>query len=249
VNVDGATPPHNDALAGLGDAALQSLTLESLTSARVYHRWLTDLALPYLGEQPIELGSGLGDYAEVWLAAGVPRLTLTDLDPVRLELLRRRFADRPEVLIERVDLFDPPQRDHSCLVAYNVLEHIDDDAQALKAAHRLLAPGGAVVMFVPAFPFAMGEFDRKVGHFRRYTKRTLLGAYESAGLQVERLHYVNAPGLLAWFLGVRVLRMTPIDSPFVRLWDRVITRAERVLERRLPPPFGQSVFAVGRVPA
>lgn len=232
----------------LGDAALQSKTLESLTSARHYHRWLTDLALPYLGDSPVELGSGLGDYADAWIRAGVPNLTVTDIDPVRLSLLKERFAKAPQVTVDSFDVFAPPERDYSSYVAYNVLEHLDDSVGALRAAHRLLAPGGNVIMFVPAFEFAMGEFDRKVGHVRRYTKRTLREAYEAAGLQVKALHYVNAPGLLAWFVGVRLLRMTPMDSPAVQLWDRTITRVARAIESRRHPPFGQSVFAVGSTP-
>ena len=129
-----------------------------------------------------------------------------------------------------------------------MLEHIEDDIGALRASHRLVVPGGAVIMFVPAFMFAMGRFDRTVGHFRRYTKDTLRAAYESAGLVVEKMHYVNAPGLLAWVLAVRVLRATPGDSAALQLWDRTVTRATRAIEAMIAPPFGQSVFAVGRVP-
>ena len=66
-------------------------------------------------------------------------------------------------------------------------------------------------------------------------------------MRVERLHYVNAPGLLAWFAGMRVLRMTPQDGPTVRLWDRFVVPAARAVEGRVRLPFGQSVFAVGRV--
>jgi SAM-dependent methyltransferase len=230
----------------LGDSALQSETLESLASVKNYHAWLTDLALPHLGDHPLELGSGLGGYAQAWLDAGVPQLTLTDLDPARSALLRSRFENEPRIEVEQLDIFDPPEARYSSLVAFNVLEHIEDDVGALRASHRLLIPSGAVIMFVPAFMFAMGRFDRRVGHFRRYTKRTLRAAYEAAGLEIEKIHYVNAPGLIAWLLAVRLLRMTPGDSAAVQLWDRTITRATRGVERRVAPPFGQSVFAVGR---
>lgn len=234
-------------MGGLGDAALQSETLESLASVKNYHAWLTRLALPYLGDKPLELGSGLGDYAQAWLHSGVPHLTLTELDPARFALLQRRFDHEPRIQVSHLDILDPPEARYSSLVAFNVLEHIEDDVRALRAGHRLLVPGGAVVMFVPAFMFAMGRFDRTVGHYRRYTKRTLRAAYEAAGLEIEKIQYVNAPGLIAWFLAVRLLRMTPGDSAAVQLWDRTITRAARNVERRFNPPFGQSVFAVGRV--
>jgi len=232
----------------LGDSGLQSSTLESLTSAHRYHRWLTDLARPYLGEHPVELGSGLGDYAASWLDDGLGRITVTDVDASRLGRLRQRFAGDERVEVLGLDVFDPPEREHSCFVAFNVLEHIPDHVGALRAAHRLLRPGGAVVMFVPAFEIGMSEFDRAVGHVRRYRLAGLRAAYEQAGLRLERLHYVNAPGLLAWVVGMRLLRMTPGDGPAVRVWDRCVVPVARAVERRVRPPFGQSAFAVGRVP-
>ena len=230
----------------LGDTRLQSQTLESVASAVHYHAWITDLARPYLGESPVELGSGLGDYAVRWLNAEVPRITVTEVDRERLGFLTTRFADEPRVEVLGLDVSDPPEREHSALVACNVLEHIPDHVGALASARRLLRPGGAVVMFVPAFPFAMSGFDRAVGHVRRYTRASLAEAYRDAALTVEDLRYVNAPGLLAWFIGMRLLRMTPGDGIPLRLWDRLVVPVERVLESRWTPPFGQSLFAVGR---
>jgi SAM-dependent methyltransferase len=232
----------------LGDTQLQSQTLESLTTARRYHDWLTSLALPYLGDDPLELGSGLGDYAATWLDAGIPHITVTDRDPRRLGILRERFAGDDRVDVQDLDVFAARDGDHSCFVAYNVLEHIEDDVGVLEAARRLVRPGGTVVMLVPAFPFAAGAFDRRVGHVRRYTKRTLADAFDRAGLPVEDIYYVNAPGLPAWFVGMRLLRLTPGDGPTVRVWDRFVIPLARRAERRFRPPFGQSVFAAGRVP-
>ncbi len=103
-------------------------------------------------------------------------------------------------------------------------------------------------MFVPAFPFAMSRFDRAVGHYRRYRRGTLTRVFEAANLRMERIHYVNAPGLLAWFVGMRLLRMTPQDSWSVRLWDRFVIPVARAFESRVRPPFGQSLLAIGSVP-
>jgi SAM-dependent methyltransferase len=247
MSTDDQKHPHQPAVSG--DSQLQSESLESLSSATRYHSWLTDLARPHLGDDPLEIGSGLGDYAATWLAGGVPRMTVSERDPSRLRVLQEKFAAEPRVRVTDVDVFNPPQADHSAMVAMNVLEHIDDHVGALRSAHQLLRPGGAVVMFVPAFEFAMSDFDRAIGHYRRYTKSTLRAAYEEAGLEIQVLHYVNAPGLLAWFLGMRLMRMTPRYGPTVRLWDSLVVPAARSLESRVRPPFGQSVFAVGRVPA
>jgi hypothetical protein len=66
---------------------------------------------------------------------------------------------------------------------------------------------------------------------------------------VETIHYVNAPGLVAWTVGMRLLRMSPRDGIVLRSWDRAVVPAARRIETRWHPPFGQSLLAVGRVMA
>ena len=226
-------------------ADVQLRVLEGLERAENYNRWLAELTRPHLGDNPVEIGSGLGGNAALWLAAGVPRVTVSELDPSSLARLERRFAGDERVAVAHIDLENAPTASHSSCVALNVLEHIPDDVGALRGAARLVGPGGAVVMFVPAFPFAAGRFDRAIGHCRRYTRRTLTRAYEAAGLRVDSLRYVNAPGLLAWFVSVRLLRQTPRGGALLRAWDRSVVPLVRRSERRYAPPFGQSLFAVG----
>jgi SAM-dependent methyltransferase len=228
----------------IGDQ-LQLRVLEALEGAEHYNRWLAELTLPHLGDDPIEVGSGLGGNAELWLDSGVKRVTVSELDPVALERLEQRFAGDLRVAVAEIDLEHTPDLSHSAFVALNVLEHIADDAAALRGAARLVRPGGAVVVFVPAFPFAAGRFDRMIGHYRRYTKQTIAEAYAAAGIRLDVVRYVNAPGLLAWFVSVRLMRQVPREGLPLRLWDRFVIPVARVAERRSAPPFGQSLLAVG----
>lgn len=227
-------------------ASLQHSVLEALESARNYNAWVASLVLPYLGDDPIEVGSGTGTNAALLLEAGLDRLTVTETDAELVERLGERFADDARVTVRQVDLLDAPDAEHSGFLALNVLEHIEDDVKALRSAARLVRPGGAVVVFVPAFPFAMSDFDRAIGHYRRYTKDEARTAFSAAGLSLEELRYVNAPGLVAWTLGMRLLRMRPRDGLVLRGWDRAVVPVARRVERRVPPPFGQSLLAVGR---
>jgi SAM-dependent methyltransferase len=176
-------------------------------------------------------------------------VTVSELDPAALERLRARFAGDSRVAVETIDLLEAPQREHSAFVALNVLEHIENDRRALRGAASLVRPGGRVIVFVPAFPFAAGKFDREIGHHRRYTKSTLKAAYEESGLTMEKIRYVNAPGLPAWYLSGLLLGGEPRGGVLLSLWDRGVVPVTRRVERLLPPPFGQSVLAVGRTRA
>ncbi len=220
--------------------------LEALQSAERYNRWLAELTLHWLGDDPLEVGSGIGTNASLWLELGLARLTVSEQSRTGEARLRERFAGDERVAVATVDLSDAGAGDYSSVTALNVLEHIEDDVGALRSAGRLVRPGGRVVMFVPAFPFAAGRFDRSIGHHRRYTRASLAAAYTEAGLVVESTRYVNAPGLLAWTLLVRVLGREPADGPALRLWDRAVIPVVRRVESLRPPPAGQSLLAVGR---
>ena len=226
---------------------LQTDVLEDLAGAGNYRRWMCDLTLPYLGDDPLEVGSGLGLYAAQWRTAGAARLTVSEADPDRLQGLRDRFADDPGVRVRELAVPDSEASSYSAVVAFNVLEHIADDAAALVGLRGLLRPGGRVVLVVPAFPSAMSRFDVAIGHHRRYTKRSLRTVTESAGLEVEVLRYVNCLGLLGWYVAVTLLRGRPRAGVLLTVFDRGIVPWLRRLEARWEPPFGQSVLVVARL--
>jgi hypothetical protein len=233
-----------------GDSQLQTDVLEELSDARRYRTWLADLARPHLGEHPIEVGSGTGEYALEW-APSLATFTATEADDGRHRALCSRFEGHDIIRVRYLLLGDEASDaadEHSSAVAFNVLEHIPDDVAALRAMRQLVRPGGAVVLIVPAFPSAMSRFDLAIGHQRRYTRRTLGDALTAAGLGVEQLRYVNPIGLLNWYVTVKGIGMQPRNGAALRLYDRMVVPVARTLDR-FHVPFGQSVFAVARVPA
>jgi hypothetical protein len=64
----------------------------------------------------------------------------------------------------------------------------------------------------------------------------------------EVVRPVNLLGGLAWWAAVRVGRQARPTPVLVRLYDRLVVPAERLLERRVRPRFGQSILCVARVP-
>lgn len=223
-------------------------TLEQSSGQANYRRYQFALIAPHCGRSVLEVGSGLGEFAAQF--EGLDRLVVTDADPLAVDALARRFAGRPEVEVRAVVLGDgtrvePPV---ASVVAVNVVEHLEDDVAALRTLAAMVEPGGSVVLWVPAYMALYGDFDRRVGHHRRYTPRTMRRAAERAGLVVQRCHPVNLLGGLAWWAAVRLGRAGSPKPAAVAVYDRAVVPVTCVLERLRPPPFGQSVLCVARTP-
>jgi SAM-dependent methyltransferase len=139
--------------------------------------------------------------------------------------------------------------DHSCLICYQVLEHIDDDVGALQSMARLVRPEGYIVLTCPAFPFAMSPVDIATGHVRRYTKRSMREALTAAGLEVVDVRYANSLGLICYYAFTSLLRRQPSTGGTMSFYDRLVVPLVRMAERLIGdrPPFGQSVVAIARV--
>lgn len=228
-----------------GNTHLVSDALEDLTSAVNYRKWLCSLGFPHFGDDVLEIGSGLGHYASEWADMGA-RITASEADESRLTTLRERFAHDARVTVRELTVPIAETAGFSTVVAYNVLEHIEDQVDALRSFAGLLRHGGSIVLVVPAFEFAMSEFDRAIGHHRRYRTAGLAQALSDAGLEVQRCHYINGPGLLAWYVTCRLLGGRPKDGAMLTAYDKLYVPIERRIESKIRMPFGQSVFAVAR---
>jgi SAM-dependent methyltransferase len=239
-----------------GEGAFSQATGRGLEDAgaaedrRRYRAYQLELIAPHCGRSVLEVGAGLGDFAAQF--AALDRLVVTDVDPGAVAAMAQRFVDRPEVEARRLDLDDPATLEIgtpvSAVVAINVLEHIEGDADALSRLAGLVERGGRMVMFVPGYQQLYGEFDRAVGHVRRYTPATLSSAFVRAGLRPVDVRPVNLLGGVAWWATVRRGGVGTPNPRLVRTYDRWVVPTTRFLERRFRPPFGQSVLGVAAVP-
>jgi SAM-dependent methyltransferase len=217
-----------------------------ITAAPRYRQWEYDLVAPFLGRSVLEIGSGMGHFSEKLIEAGLDRVVLSDPDELCLEGLRRDYGDRPGVEVVSIALpgaFSLGEPVES-VVAMNVLEHIEDDAQALRDLAAVVLPGGRIILWVPAYMQLYGDFDRKIGHFRRYVPETIRSVVERAGLRVAYVRRVNFLGGIAWWLAVRRGGAGQPNPRLVWLYDNVVVPTSRTVERIGEPPFGQSIVCV-----
>jgi len=221
---------------------------QRMTRARNYFAWQASLVLPELGQRVIELGCGLGNFTGMLLDREI--VLALDVEPECVARLRTRYPDHPNLHTFDGDLSSVQDeiarfRPDSC-VCLNVLEHIAYDRGTLESVHATLAPGGVMVLLVPAFPALYGPIDDNLGHARRYTRRSMSALATSTGFEIAKLHYVNIVGFFGWWLNSHVFRKHAQSPVQIEVFDRAIVPVMSRLERIAPPPFGQSIFAVLR---
>lgn len=237
-------------LDGVGTADAETVdstlagSLESLDDALNYRDWIVDLAAPHLGQRLLEIGAGHGTFTERFAEAG----TVVAVEPgtdaaARLDA---RFAGDDRVTTVTGVASDVVHDGFDAAVMINVLEHIDDEVAVLAELHDRLTNDGRLVLWVPAFMTLFSDFDRRLGHHRRYRRPGLEQLVEANGFEVVTSRYVNLPGWFSWLLMVRLLNIEPTNPTTVRLFDQRIVPVVRWVEERVRPPFGQSIFLVAR---
>ncbi len=197
------------------------------------HDWRTDQLVAALeavddaAAPLLDAGCGPGTVA-LKLAATGHRVLAFDRDPQRVALTRRRAReltvdDRVHGFVADAEALPLADGSLAGATAGELMEHVADDRAALRELARVLEPGRRLALTVPAGPGRLDDFDRAVGHHRRYGREMLRDRIESAGFESRRLE--------AW------------GWPFGRLYDRLVQRPALRL------PDGSRRRMVGRVGA
>lgn len=234
-------------IATSANAAYALADQERMAKAKNYLEWQSRLILPELGQRIIEVGCGMGNFTGKLLDRQA--IAAFDIEPDCIERLKYRYPRQANI---RPFVYDTSNRSlaelagfraDSCLFL-NVLEHIEDDLEALRAMASVLEPGGVIVLFVPAFQSLYGPTDRNLGHFRRYRPSDIARLADAAGLDLKKLHYVNVAGFFGWWVNARVLRREILTVGHIEVFDRWFAPWLSRLEAWVHPPFGLSLFAV-----
>lgn len=224
-------------------------------SCRNYFLRLVEELAPPREAAILDLGCASGALVEALVGKGYASAAGIDISHNAVEQsglrglsnVRRIDAASPALASESIDL----------LIASDVLEHIDDDREALAQWRRLLKPGGTLAIFVPAFQFLWSAHDDLNMHRRRYTRRQLISRLRDAGFDVTFSSYWNFALFCPAAAYCLVSRLLPkrkrMPSGALRLMPLVnelliaLVRCENfALIRRIPLPIGVSVMALAR---
>ncbi len=200
----------------------------------------------------LEIGCGTGHNLPMLSRFG--EVDAIEIDPaarrIAAERLGRPIGDAPLPFLPGV-----PRGHYHLIAVLDVVEHIENDVAALAAMRDCLAPGGRILITVPAHAWMWSAHDEVNHHHRRYSKKTLRAAIAAAGMRPEKLGYFNSL-LFPLAAGARLMgrltgREDSDDSPPPPLVNGLfehVFRLERHLVGRVPMLPGVSIVTLA-VPA
>jgi len=201
----------------------------------------------FLKDRVLEAGAGIGgttlllnkDKADSWV--------LLEPDETMWQVLQQKINDK--VLpsnckaiqgtlnsLDKNDKFD-------CIIYIDVLEHIEADAAEVKKATDHLEQGGHLIILSPAYQFLFSPFDKAIGHYRRYNRKTL-SAIQPASLIRKKVIYLDSIGFFASLLNKIVLRQSYPAKRQVQFWDQWMVPVSKITDRIFFYSFGKSILAV-----
>ncbi|MFQ5670201.1 MAG: glycosyltransferase [Acidobacteriota bacterium] len=222
-------------------------TLRRMAATDRYGRLIVERIAAHIGPRVLEVGSGIGNISGHLGRREI--LVVSDVSDQYLTILKRRFSGNSRIKVVRYDLAEGARSDLQGLnldtvICLNVLEHIEDDAAALRGLAGLLSPGGRLILLVPAHPCLYSNLDRRLDHHRRYRRSALVKLLESNGFSIEHLSHFNMLGALGWWVNGRLLRRRILPGAQLRLFGFLSFLLR--LESRFTPPFGLSLVVFAR---
>ena len=227
---------------------------EALSSAENLWAWNLGVFPLQPGRRILDVGCGPCLYWREIVRLKPALYLAADLSESFLAEVHGRLDGSVTVETRRLDLSREPEPwwaeqkldDAFC---FDVLEHIEDDARAAHNLALLLRSARVQRLFVrvPALPWIYGRNDAAIGHFRRYSKKSLRTLLEGAGLRPVRIGFHNVAGILPWFVIGRLFRRAQaVSEEEGRAFDALVPFL-RFAERLVPPPIGLSLYATCEV--
>ncbi|HLJ95607.1 MAG TPA: class I SAM-dependent methyltransferase [Gemmataceae bacterium] len=202
---------------------------------------------PYLGNDVLEVGAGLGGTTRLLCSSCQHRWVCLEPDQALANRLAQSVRDGTlpatcAVMVGTLERIES-QAAFDTLLYIDVLEHIENDRGEVARAADCLRPGGHVVVLAPAHGWLYTPFDQAIGHYRRYTKRSLT-ALTPDSLELVRLQYLDSVGLLASLGNRLLLKRAMPNAKQIAVWDKVLVRLSRIADPLVAHSMGKSVLGV-----
>tara|TARA_Y100001936_G_scaffold68954_1_gene67942 strand:- start:249 stop:962 length:714 start_codon:yes stop_codon:yes gene_type:complete len=214
--------------------------LEHFDSASNFRQYQISLIKEYIVGSLLEVGAGKGGLAVKYINL-TDDITLIEPDKKLFNFLKKKFK-RKKLSIQNTSI-KKIKKKFDVIIYFDVLEHIKKDLTEVKIASKKINKNGYLIFSVPAFQLFYSNFDKSVGHFKRYNKNDFLEFSKKNNLKIKKLVYYDSIGFLFLILNkIFSLKQTNLKSK-VFLWNLLIP-ISKILDIITFNTFGKSLLCV-----
>ncbi len=223
--------------------------LEAMSFAKNYNQWIVELCSPYLGKNIAEVGAGTGNLTELLSGyRNISNITAFEPSAKMYNTLTHNLSGNDKVTSINSalsEISDKYTEQFDSILYINVLEHIEDDAAEAIKIHRSLNENGHACIFVPALSWLYSDFDKSIGHFRRYHKDQLIQLFDKNGFDIVTVKYIDMLGILPWYLNF-VLMKRHLDHKTTTIYDKLVIPIIKILDKISPTPIGKNLLLIAK---
>lgn len=221
--------------------------LDLFEKALVWKNYFARFIRPFLGEDNLEVGAGLGGTTQIlctaehqsWLCLEPdPKLAIQIQDKIDSEILSSNCSLKIGTLNDISN-----QQKFDAVLYIDVLEHIQKDKEELDLAANFLKPNGRIIVLSPAHQSLYSPFDKAIGHFRRYNKK-MIRTLSPEGLQLHKMYYLDSLGLIASFANKTFLKQDYPNEKQIQFWQKMILPISKILDPLTGYNLGKTIIAV-----
>lgn len=207
-----------------------------------FRKYQFDLIKEFVSGNVAEIGPGNGIILKLYLDH-CDKLDLFEPDKNLYSKLNDKFSNSKKITVINDEL-NTSSNIYDVILYLDVLEHIEDYEKEILKAHNALKKGGYLLINVPAFQFLYSDFDKDVGHFRRYSKKDITNLCSNCNLEINKLKYYDSIGFFLSLLS----KMTRSNykknfEKKIKIWDSLIPFS-RILDKIFISYFGKSLLIV-----
>ena len=214
---------------------------EKFDNAKFHRKYCMSFVKKFIQGEVLEVGAGCGSFTRDYFNSDL-NITLTETDQKNYEDLKRFFYKKNNVTITNNKIFNIDKKFDTILYLH-VLEHIEEDRKELESAYEKLKKGGRLIIMVPRHQKLYSNFDKAIGHFRRYE----LDFFEKNLVNLERklLISLDSVGYILYFLNKIFFKNETFPSYLkIFIWDKIFTPFTILLDFFTNYKFGKCIVAV-----
>jgi len=216
--------------------------LEHFDSASNFREYQVSLISKYINGNFVEVGAGNGGLVPYYKKI-VKNITLLEPEKKLFNVLKKKFPSK-KIKIKNYTI-DKLKNYYDTIIYYDVLEHIKKDLNEVSIASKKLKKNGYLIISVPAYQAFYSDFDRSVGHFKRYNKKDFITIGKRTNLKIEKLVYYDSVGFLFLVLNkILSLKQTNLKNK-IFLWNLLIP-ISKLIDFLTFKMFGKSLLCVFR---